>query len=231
MKSLGSANSPSKFWPCVLVSLIQTLIFASVCYGQAKNSPAGRTVYPVSILWPSRVAFPTAPLRKGFTVDVARDPQYCKSDFPEDHLLLTVYADKTGSHPLAEMKFTSSYGFFDLSLVDIVGDGQEEYFLVTGEGHGTDVRMETLSVYRRVGSSFKIILRTPISSYFGVDRWWYQPTFTDVNGDGVIDLQLTLHHDPYQGHSSDVPSLIPKIKVKEFVYDKTKGRMVLYSEK
>jgi hypothetical protein len=149
-------------------------------------------------------------------------------DFPGDCMILCVYADRRGDHALATMKFTSSYGFFDLSLVDVTGDGQEEFFLVTGDGHGTDVRSETLSAYEREGSSFRLILRTPRSGYFGVDQWWYEPIFADVNGDGVTDLILRLHHDDYRGHTVDVPSMIPKIKLKEFVYDKAKGKMVRY---
>lgn len=204
------------------------LLAASVCLGQSNSTPTTRTVYPVSIVLLSRVVFPTSPERKGFTVDVAQDAQYSSDDFPDDHLILTVYADKTALKPLAQLKFTSSYGFFDLSLVDVVGDGEGEFLLTTGEGHGTDVRAETLTVYRRLGKTFQAILRTPISSYFGVDQWWYKPEFTDVNGDGIIDLKLTLDHDPYQGYSVDVPSQIPKTKLKKFVYDRAKGRMLLY---
>lgn len=227
-KYFGLIKTPIKFCPSLLMWIILTFTSLSPCFAQAKPLPFSDTVYPVSILWPSRVAFPTTPKGKGFVVDVSEDPQCSKSEFPEDHLILAVYADKRGLLPIAGMKFTSSYGFFDLSLVDVVGDGNEEFFLVTGSGHGTDVRSETLSVYRRVQNSFKCILRTPVSAYFGVDRWWYQPIFADVNGDGVTDLRLELHHDPYRRGSVDMPSLIPKTKVKEFVYDKAKGRMILY---
>lgn len=183
-------------------------------------------VYPVSILWPSRVAFPATPRCKAFTVDVSLDNN-CP-DFPGDCMILSVYADRSVDNPLATMKFTSSYGFFDLSIVDVMGDRRGEIFLITGEGHGTDVRAETLNVYERNGGSLKRILSTPISGYFGVDRWWYEPIFADVNGDGVTDLILELHHDDYRGHSSDVPSLIPKIRLKEFIYDSARGKMVLY---
>ncbi len=143
-------------------------------------------------------------------------------------MILSVYAGRSVDHPLATMKFTSSYGFFDLSIVDATGDGQGEFFLITGEGHGTDVRAETLNVYERNGGSFKKILSTSISDYFGVDRWWYEPIFADVNGDGVTDLILELHHDDYRGRSMDDPSMIPRTKLKEFVYDKAKGKMILY---
>lgn len=161
-------------------------------------------------------------------MDVSEDPQYSNAEDSVDYLVLTVYEDKQGLHQLARMKFTSTYGFFDLSLVDVIGDGNDEYFLVTGEGRGTSARSETLHVYQRMGSSFKEILTTPISAFFGVDQWWYEPIFADVNGDGVTDLMLKLHHDDYRGHSIDSPSMIPKTKLKEFLYDKAKGKMVLY---
>lgn len=210
-----------------LLGAVLTLSLRPRSAAQPNHSSYSRRVYPISILWPSRIAFPTTPRRKGFVVDVSLDNN-CP-DFPGDCMILSVYADRSVDHPLATMKFTSSYGFFDLSIVDVMGDAQGEFFLITGEGHGTSARAETLNVYERNGDSFKKILTTPISDYFGVDQWRYEPIFADVNNDGITDLILELHHDDYRGHSSDVPSLIPKIKLKEFVYDQTKGKMVLYS--
>jgi hypothetical protein len=213
----------------LLAALLGMVLIASFglrSAAQPNHASYSRRVYPISILWPSRVAFPTTPRRKAFTADVSLDNN-CP-DFPGDCMILSVYADRSVDHPLATMKFTSSYGFFDLSIVDVTGNGQGDFFLITGEGHGTDVRAETLNVYERNGDSFKKILSTPVSDYFGVDRWWYEPIFADVNGDGVTDLALRLQHDDYRGHSVDIPSMIPKIKLKEFVYDKARGRMVLY---
>lgn len=210
-----------------LLGVVFVLIFPRGSAAEPKHSPYSGRIYPISILWPSRVAFPATPRRKAFTVDVSLDNS-CP-DFPGDCMILSVYADRSVDHPLATMKFTSSYGFFDLSVVDVMGNAQGEFFLITGDGHGTSVRAETLNVYERKGHSFDKILTTTISGYFGVDQWRYEPIFADVNNDGITDLILELHHDDYRGHSSDVPSLIPKIKLKEFVYDQTKGKMVLYS--
>lgn len=209
-----------------LQGVVFVLLLQCSSAAQSQRLAYSKRVYPISILWPSRVAFPGTPRRKAFTVDISLDNK-CPA-FPGDCMILSVYADRSVDHPLATMKFTSSYGFFDLSIVDVMGNAQGEFFLITGDGHGTSVRAETLNVYERKGHSFDKILTTTISGYFGVDQWRYESIFADVNNDGITDLILELHHDDYRGHSSDVPSLIPKIKQKEFVYDRTKGKMVLY---
>jgi hypothetical protein len=127
-----------------------------------------------------------------------------------------------------EREFRSSYGYFDLRIVDLTGDGIEEFVLITGEGHGAQAREETLEVWRRSEKSLASILSVPVSGYWGVGRtWWYAPQFVDRNRDGIIDLELVLGIDPTSAPGEDV-SGIPEEAFPLYVYDRKTGKMKLY---
>jgi hypothetical protein len=180
-------------------------------------------VYPVSILWPGRVSYPTTPARAGFILDISTDLD-AKDYFPADQLVLKLLKHPSDKVPTASMKFESSYGFFDLSLVDVTGDGVEEFFLVTGEGHGTHARSETLNVLMRRGKVFQSILKIPVSSPCGGScDWEYERQFADINGDGIIDLRLVRKITGNLDRGDH--KYIPKDEVREYIYNKATDKM------
>ena len=179
------------------------------------------------------VAFPDNPSRPGFRVYIKTVERENDCGFPDDAFKLEVHTLAWGWNPgekLAQLDFCSSYQFFALVLADLTGDGIEEFILVTGKGRGTSAREETLTVYRRNQERFEELLSVEVSGFFGVDTWNYKRVFVDVNGDGETDLRLIREHDPVRPESVDDPSQIPVFAVKEYVYDRKSGKMVLYRE-
>ena len=193
--------------------------------------PDAATNCPNSIIGLSTLTYPDTSKRPGFILDISRDAVKSETYFPDDFLVLRVLSREWVSKVLGEMKFSSSYGRFELCLVDLTGDGTEEFVLVTGEGHGSGVRNETLAVWQRVGRTFRSLLQVPLSGHFGMDQWWYRREFKDINGDGILDLRLVLEHDTPLPGSTDAVEDIPKTKLREFVFDANNGRMVPYQRK
>jgi hypothetical protein len=217
--------------PAWQTSLI-VVIFATSYYSAASVSQSSprtdeRTVYPVSILSESNVYFPTTPAREGFAIDVSRDSRRADRDFPEDNFVLQVQRTARFTKPLAEYRFHSSYGHFDLSLVDVKGEGVEDFFLVTGQSRGTNVRIETLTVLQRDGQKFLPMLKVPVSGPCGVScRWEYERHFTDVNGDGIVDLHLVRKitgNVAKEDHAD-----IPREPTKDYIFDPQTRKMVRY---
>lgn len=195
-------------------------------FGRSSQEPArnAAAVYPVSILWRSRVLYPETPHRKGFIVDVDEDT-HVKRDFPEDHFVLQILSAQSSREPIARITFDSTYGEFNLALVDVTGDGTEEFFLITGEGRGTNARFETLTVLKRDGASLHPILKTRVSAPCGVDcRWQYEPHFENTGQSGRINLRLTRKIIGTVGQ--DDHKLIPKEEEKEFAYSAADGKMI-----
>lgn len=130
---------------------------------------------------------------------------------------------------IARKDFRSSYGHFDLRVVDVTGDGIEEMVLITGRGRGTQARIETLEVWQRSADSFTTILAVTVSDYWGVGRsWWYEPQFVDRDGDGIIDLELVLRMDPVPAPGDDASEL-PRAGFLHYVFDRQDGTMKLYN--
>jgi len=191
-----------------------------------KQPQQARALYPVSLISPGQVSYPTTPARAGFVLDVSDDPN---GESEGDDMILKVLRNSRSEQPLAQLKFASTYGFFDLTLVDVTGDGIEAFFLVTGENLGTNVRQERLTVWTRSGKSFRKLLRVPVSAYCGMFcHWEYERQFVDVNEDGIIDLRLVLKVEP--GKHAD-RSLIPKETVREYTYDKQAQKLVRFKIK
>ena len=137
---------------------------------------------------------------------------------------------------LGEIPLYSTYGFFRIDLVDLTGDGVEEFVLITGEGRGTSCRKEKLTVIERFGDKFhgfgfRTILTTPISDFFGDGvRWWYEVHYQDVDNNGITGISLTLKHDPIGAGVIESPEVIPKISLRQFGWYEQLGAMVLIQE-
>jgi hypothetical protein len=111
-------------------------------------------------------------------------------------------------------------------LDTLTGDNIEEFVLVAGEGRGTNARSETLIVWQR-GKEILEPSERAVSGPCGVScDWEYERQFTDVNGDGIIDLRLvrkitgTVAKRDHQ--------LIPRKAAKDFVFDARVGKMVRF---
>ena len=206
-----------------MVFVVFIIAFIIITYGISSSSE--KIIKPISILGPSTIKFPATERRPGFTLEISEDCCY-KGSWPEDHFLLQI-KEPEDSNTLAETRFISSYGDFDLQLVDVTGDGIEEFILVWGKGRGTSARQEHLSVLMQSGKIFKPILEILVSDYFGSGlAWWYDREFKIIDNKGPIALRLDLKNSPFKGCDLCSPSLIPKEKTKEFVFDTEKKVMV-----
>ncbi|MBI3403869.1 MAG: hypothetical protein HY046_00225 [Acidobacteria bacterium] len=207
-------------------------LVGAILFSQDARNPRPRIIYPMSILGPSLVQIPDNSFRKGFTlwIEEDHDARKRKETFPEDFLLLRLLPTNQWqwNKPILERKFESSYGKFDLCLVDLTGDKKEEFVLITGKNHGTSVRAETLEVFQLSGRALKQLLSIEVSGFFGMGQWWYRREYVDVNGDGITDLRLVLSHDPISASAQNDPTLIPRTKELDFVFDKTSGKLVVY---
>ena len=207
-------------WPKVFVAaaLILGAYPTLICSQQLEQ--------PIAVLGVSRVAYPDTPQRKGFVLDVHHDDE-CKEYFKDDCFELTLSRGKGSTEQvLGTKKFESSYGYFDLRFSDLTGDGIEELVLVTGKGHGTQARINTLEVWRLTNGSFETILSVPASGNWGIGRhWWYETEFADVDGNRIPDLRLVLKVDPVP-EADDDTSGIPTAKVLEYTFDSKARAMV-----
>ncbi len=160
--------------------------------------------------------------RKGFTVEVTgRDVE---SAWPEDHFTLLV--SSTDGSVVAHKDFESSYGKVQIELIDVTGDGIEEFVFVLGFGHGASVRSERLVVERIDQTQFAPILSIPVSEYFGpAARWWYRHQFIVVND--IIDIRFVLGHDAPGRSPLDTPESIPVKSVIQFRWNAIDKRMML----
>lgn len=208
----------------LLLSLVFSLILIvlPVSSGSVTEQQAKR-IYPVSIVGESLVVYPKTPSRPAFALRISQGVEV-KNGWPEDNFVLEVLASRTASTPLARMNFHSTYGFFDLSLVDLTGDGVEEFVLVTGQGRGTNIREETLEVWKREGKSFKSLLEEKVSAPCGVScNWTYEREFVLVDKNPISRLRLirkTTGTIESWEHGE-----IPKEELLEYAYDATSGVM------
>jgi len=128
--------------------------------------------------------------------------------FGDDYTLTVSWPGGSATYP-----FQTSYGIFHLDVVDLTSDGTPEIVLVTGDGRGTSVRSETLRVLAIDGDKIEVIKDVPYSNWFGSGaRWWYEHEYVDVDDDGLMEIELTLHHTPLGEGGLERPDLIPEDK-------------------
>jgi len=127
-----------------------------------------------------------------------QDTSHESEPFPEDWLLLLV-KDHSGK-TLCRKAFHSSYQQFRVDAIDLDGDGDCELLFTTGEGRGTSVRKEVLTIERLQDGSFHSILSLPISGYYsGGKKWWSSVAFRDTDNNGTEDIELQLNADDLAG--------------------------------
>lgn len=171
-------------------------------------------------------------LRSPWRIAITEDETYPEGAFPEDYFVLRSYRDPQHSTPDIEFPFESTYGSFDLELMDLTGDHVEEIVLITGQGRGTSVRSELLRVLAVRGSELKQLLEVPVSGYFGSGcKWWYRHDYvfqTRKHRSLEYSLLLRLEHDSPADcvpASLSFPSLIPEAQVLEYAYDAGRDQM------
>jgi len=192
-------------------------------------SESSRLFHPISITEPCLVVLPATESRPEITVSI----EYALED-PEsvptfEHFLLSLRPTKAQGSSLrsSAISLESSYGKFQLFVVDLTGDGIEEVVCILGEGRGTSARSEYLHVYRWEGASINNILLVPFSEHFGMEgRWWYVPEFWRDAGTGRVSLDLRLEHDQFTGREDEFPDLIPKDNLLVYQWDEARQRLV-----
>jgi hypothetical protein len=144
-----------------------------------------------------------------------------EASFPEDHLLLTI--DLADGQEVLRHAFESSYGGFELVFHDLTGDGLEELLLVAGEGRGTSVRTESLSILALQEDGVSSILEQRLSDYYALGcKWEYR--LVPTQRDGRHGLELTLDvpgHEQCQGFEAH----LPRDRMKRYSYDSVTGEM------
>src|SRR5260370_8873043 len=78
-----------------------------------KQPQQARALYPVSLISPGQVSYPTTPARAGFVLDVSDDPNG-ESGFEGDDMILKELRNSRSEQPLPQLKFASTYRFFHL---------------------------------------------------------------------------------------------------------------------
>ena len=204
-----------------IAELILLSLYPAVGYSIEK------TITPISVIGCSKIQFPDSDKRPSFILDISND-QKIEDAWPEDYFILRIY-DPLNNETLAETHFHSSYGYFNLEVFDITGDGIEEFILIQGDGRGTSARQENIIVLQRSGHNLNQILKEPISNYYGTEyKWWYEHKLLLMDSNKTA-LRLILKSNTVDKDCSLCsPSLIPGAKIKEFIYDKNKGVMALY---
>ena len=170
--------------------------------------------------------------RSPWRIAITEDKTYPEGAFPEDYFVLRSYSDPQRSTPDIEFPFESTYGSFELELMDLTGDHVEEIVLITGQGRGTSVRGELLRVFGVRGSQLKQLLEVPVSGYFGSGcTWWYRHDYvvqTRKRRSLEYSLLLRLEHDSAADcvpASLSFPSLIPEAQILEYAYDAGRDQM------
>lgn len=140
---------------------------------------------------------------------------------------LIKFIDTKNNNSIAELRFNSSYGFFDVGFIDLTGDTVEELLLISGKGHGTNVRNEKLSIYQFKNANLEKIFEIPVSDYFGPGvRWWYKISLIDDKQNKGKYLYLELDYSPYEDNPIAYPELIPKIKKIEYKWSSSESKFI-----
>jgi hypothetical protein len=211
----------------MLILIIAEIFLLSISPSAAFSSE--KIVNPISFTGCTKVQFPETDKRPSFILEVYNDRKI-EDAWPEDHFILRL-SDPLNNKTITETHFSSSYGYFNLKIFDITGEGIEDFILIQGNGRGTSARSESILVFQHSGQTLKKILDEPISDYYGLGyQWKYKLKILTIDSDKVV-LRLILDSIPVDKECDLCePSLIPEEKIREFVFDKNTETMVRYTE-
>ena len=194
-----------------------------------KNTPKDQGLVKVNTIGNGSTSIPNFWSDKMYTVRITSDPKceieaelidltnpkFCWSEGRKHFELL----DEAGNS-IADYIFYSSYGSYDIDVIDLNDDGKMEFIFVFGEGRGTNARRENLGVYEVVQDGLKKVYSTKYSLPFGlVNRWSYERYYRDTDANGTIDLELILDYGPLFGHPrAESLEMLPKEETKVFRY-------------
>lgn len=193
--------------------------------GPAPKDPP-RSISPtLSATKPGVFHLPRTPARP--PVDVVVD--YRETDnwyWEEDLVIRTSCPERKWS---AARPFDAGYGRFRVDLVDLSGDGVEEFLFILKNGRGTGPLPHDLIVDRIDNNQFTTLLNRPQSEPYGPSvAWRYEPQYVDVNGDGTTDVRLVLEYDPPQSKWLVAPECVPSEQIVEYVWDDAKSDLAFY---
>lgn len=178
----------------------------------------------LSITEPGTYHLEATAARRALAVTV--DGRDTNEPWPEDHFLIRVNSPD-GSR-IVERTFESTYGAFGIDLIDLTGDGIEEFVFTLGQGRGTSARSERLIVEQLRGSSFATILDIPLSEYYGAGEMWrYKPQYIRTGPHLTTDLRLILEYGSPGASGLESPELIPSTDVADYHWEPARNALVL----
>ncbi len=121
---------------------------------------------------------------------VTQDPDY-KGASREDYFLLRIFQSSDVGEPLAELRLYSRDARLQLAMADLTGDGIEELVTVHRVARGSGPRDELLHVWEWSNKPLARLLDVKVLGYGQDGKWWHQPSFIDLNDDGLLDLRLS----------------------------------------
>ena len=146
---------------------------------------------------------------------VEMDPQFASLPPVAQEELLQLHGGTQGL-----LRFYSAYGEFKACLLCIEPERPPFVVLTTTYNHGTNVRRKRMAIYSAEGEFVEPVFTAPVFGFFGYGSWSYRTEFTDFNGDGLIDLRLVLEHDRIEDSKANDPSLIPRVKMVEYIFNR-----------
>lgn len=207
----------------LLLPLSALLMLSSPIAGLAKNVSFFATELPL-LSKEGSLSFEENKARSWNLVKIEKVEDNC--EWGGDCFLMK-FIDTKKNDNIAELRFNSSYGFFDAGFVDLTGDNIEELLLIYGSGRGTSVRSEKLSIYQLKNTELRNVFEISVSDYFGPGvKWWYKISLIDDKYDETKYLSLELYYSPYEGNPMVYPELIPKIKKIEYKWSSLKNKFI-----
>jgi hypothetical protein len=173
----------------------------------------------VDITGPTELVLPDAPARPGFTFLADHDPDYARP-LRDDTFLLKLPDPRGPKRPPIELRPESRDGRLKVAFADLTGDGVEELVTICRIARSSEPRDEILQVWlwseRPLSRILDVLVRGNEPA-----PWWYTRGFRDVNGDGVLELELIRGDDASVKPIGPGYLLPPAARTVAYAYDHT----------
>ena len=181
--------------------VLTTLCLLYSCSNISQDN-LGPEIKPITITEDGTVEITNFVADRDYAATVMQHPDYNNAkinneDWPAEDWFKFVLIDKNRKK-VVERTFRSSYGFFTIDFIDLDGDATKEVIFILGQGRGTSVRSETLTIERFDGYGLEQVFSTSYSGHYDCGRgfWTYKRRYLDTDKNGTTDLEMVLTYDP-----------------------------------